>query len=80
MAFKLMFYGEIDQCVTADFSPKFEQVPGSHGFKLLVMEYPGGKKEIARGDSRLLDQVEQHCLSVADAKFAKNIVAKLKSW
>jgi hypothetical protein len=44
------------------------------------MEYPGGKKEIARGDSRLLDQVEQHCLSVADAKFAKNIVAKLKSW
>lgn len=54
----------IFECIMANYHPKFEQVSGSHGLKLLVMEYPRGKKEIARGDSNLLDQVEQYCLNM----------------
>ena len=53
------------ECVIAKHLPQFQRVSVSHGLLTLVMEGPTGRKDIARGQSALLDQVEQCCLDIA---------------
>ncbi len=51
----------IYECVTANHVPQFRR---GYDSRELVMEYPRGRKAIARGDDSLLDQVEQCCLCI----------------
>lgn len=51
----------IYECVTANHVPRFRR---GYDSRELVMEYPRGRKAIARGDDSLLDQVEQCCLGI----------------
>ena len=58
----------------AAFTPKFEVISGTGNLDHIVMEYPGGKKEVARGNADLLASLKQECL-----KISKNQTIKQKA-
>ncbi|GAI28938.1 unnamed protein product, partial [marine sediment metagenome] len=64
------------ECIMANYSPQFQSVGGSHDLLLLVIEYPRGNKEVARGPSTLLDQVEQCCLDMVACDAIKKKVGQ----
>ncbi len=65
------------KCVMAHHLPEFQRVSDSHGLSILVMDYSTGRKGIARGESTLLDQVEQHCVGMTSDDALKKKVRKV---
>jgi len=67
----------IYKCLMADHVPEFQRVSAPHGLSILVMDYSTGRTGIARGESDLLDQVQQCCVDIASDDAAKNKVRKV---
>ena len=65
------------KCLMAHHLPEFQRVSDSHGLLILVMDYSTGRKGIARGESTLLDQVQQHCVGIASDDATKKRVRKV---
>jgi len=65
------------KCVMAHHLPEFQRVSDSHDLSILVMDYSTGRKGIARGESTLLDQVEQHCVGMTSDDALKKKVRKV---
>ena len=68
----------IYKCLMANHIPEFPQrISDSHGLSILVMDYSTGSKDIARGESDLLDQVQQRCVDIASNDTAKEKVREV---
>jgi len=65
------------KCVMAHHLPEFHRVSDSHDLSILVMDYSTGRKGIVRGESTLLDQVEQHCVGMTSDDALKKKVRKV---
>ena len=65
------------KCVMAHHLPEFHRVSDSHDLSILVMDYSTGRKGIARGESTLLDQMEQHCVGMTSDDALKKKVRKV---
>lgn len=73
-----VYYDMLDslvyECVIANHVPQFRR---GYDSRELVMEYPRGRKAIARGDDSLLDQVEQCCLGIVSDSTIKEKVKQV---
>ena len=68
----------IYKCLMADHIPEFPlRVSDSHGLSILVMDYSTGKQGIARGDTSLLNQVEEYCLGIVSDDTIKEKVEQV---
>jgi len=65
------------ECLIARHLPEFQRVSDSHGLLILVMDHSTGRQSVARGESALLDQVQQHCVKIVRSLARKKRVTKV---